>query len=495
MNVRTLLLTPLRCGQRSLRWLGLVIMVLCVAGAVIFGLAASRPDWPTASATILCFGLVYLWAFHFSSAFLLALDARMLRVPGAGRAVVASLLLYAVLCVVPPTLVLGAFGGHMAGIATLLALSIVGSLAFALLPRYIAMWFGFFPAINLALRHYLTVPGPDTPLFTHWAVPTAFVLLLIVVVRWRALLHTDRSHQQGMRGPLVMQYRRTGMWGALDSDCSGSAGQLRSRPDWMQAGADLRKVGPRQPGHTLRVALGGWYVPRTLAGHLRSNGLTLISILLFIPVMMLIFASDHHSADLWQGFAIGIIGWIGVFGAFMLFNIGTYLLRRHWSRVNAELPLLALLPGLGAREGIKRDLLRASLGLPMAGLALLLLLTLAAAWLLHIHGPGLMAVAMSQIGSAAAVVAMALDVLGGRPLSLWITRVLSFVLLALVALSVFLPLTSLGRHPMAHAHTLIDATLAAWMLFGLVLAYLGQRGWKAFAARAHAFLPLAPTAV
>lgn len=491
MSWSTLLLTPLRCGQRSLRWLSLAIVVLCIGGAVAVGIFSSRPDWPTTSAIILGFALLYLWAFHFSGAFLLALDARLLRVPGAGRSVVASLLLYAALCVVPATLVLGLFGGHMAIIATLLSLTIVISLAFALLPRYIAMWFGFLPGIHLALHQYLPIPGPKSMHFIDWAVPASVLVLLVVVLRWRQLLHVERSRQQGMRGALVMQYRRGGAWG---STCMNTTGALRSRPDWMQGGADLRRVGPDRPGPTLRVSLGGWYVPRTLSGHLRTHGLALLGMLLFIPVMVLLFANDHGHADLWKGFAVGIIGWLGVFGAFMLYNLSTYLLRRQWSRVNTELPLLALMPGLGAPAAVKRTLLHASLGMPVKGLALLLVLVLVAASLLHIHGPGLVAVVLSQAGPAVAAVAMGLDVFSGRPLALWITRVISIVLLVLVALSLFLPLTGLGRHPLPHSHGLMLALFLAWGVFALVMGFIARRAWSAYGRRPHPFLPLASSA-
>jgi hypothetical protein len=491
MNTRALLLTPFRCGKRSLRWSALVIMVVCIGGAVLFGLASTKPDWPVKSAYLLGINLVYLWAFLFPGSFLLALDARTLRLPGVGRTVVFSLLLYAFLCVVPATLALGAFGGDMVTIATLLTLCIVISLAFALLPRYIAMWFGFLPALHMGLRDHLSLPGPDSTQFVDWALPAVFLVCLVVVLRWRTLLHSERSCQQGMRSALVMKYRFSSDGKtAWNMDCSTNRRVLLTRPDWLQGRADLSRVGPRHPLRSLRVALGGLYVPRTWAGHLRTHSPTLLSMLLIVPVMLLIFPDVHDASDLWQGIFIGFIGWIGVFGSFMLFNIGTTLLRRQRSRTNTEMPLLALMPGLGSTDSTKRALLRAGLGLPLSGMTLLLLLVLTAAWLLHLRGLALAAVSMSQIGSAMAVVAMALDVLGGRPLSRWLTWTVSYVLLALMALSVILPLTFLGRHPMSHAQVLIEVMLSAWVVFALVMALVGRRGWKAYTDRPHAFLTL-----
>lgn len=493
MSLRILLVTPWRCGHRSLRWLSVFVLTVTSLMALSFGVLAVKPDWPVLSAFILCFGQFYVWAFHFSQVLLLARDARTLRIPGLERTAAYSVMLYVVLGIVPATLLLGAYGGDMANLGTLLALCTAAGLAFPLLPRYVSAWVGFLPALSMGASKYVHVPGPDSPLFTHWAVPATLLLSIVVVVRWRLLLRDPSPRAQGLRSALVMQYLRSGGGSAWGPNCYGSVGLIRSRPDWMQARADLRRVGPRWPVRALRVALGGVYVPRTLAGHLRSSGLPLLFLLLFVPVLIFVFQDGHGvslSHAFWKGFSVGVVGSIGIFGSFLLFNMGTFLLRRNWSKTNTELPLLALLPGLGSRDQVRRQLLRASLGLPVAGLLALWGLVLIAADYLHMHGLALVSVSLAEFGSAVALVAVGLNVLGGRPMPVWRMRVVSFVLLALVALSLFVPLTGLGRHPIAHIHALLVGILLAWATLGAWLLFLARRGLDAYLRRPHPFLAL-----
>jgi hypothetical protein len=491
MSLRILLVTPWRCGHRSLRWLSVFVLAITSLIAASFGIFAAKPDWTVTSAIVLCFGQFFVWAFHFSQIFLLARDARTLRIPGLERTAAYSLMLYVVLGIVPATLLLGACGGDMVNLGTLLALCTAVGLAFPLLPRYVSVWFGFLPALSTGASKYVSVPGPDSPLFTHWAVPATLLLSIVVVVRWRLLLRDPSPRAQGLRSALVMQYMRTG-WG-WGSKCQNSVNLLRSRPDWMQARADLRRVGPRWPVRALRVALGGVYVPRTLAGHLRSSGLPFLFLLLCVPVMILVFQNGHGvslSHTFWTGFSVGVVGSIGIFGTFLLFNLGTFLLRRNWSKQNTELPLLALLPGLGSREQVRRQLLRASLGLPVAGLLALWGLVLIAADYLHMQGLALVSVSLAEFGSAVALVAVGLNVLGGHPMSMWRMRVVSFALLALVALSLFLPLTGLGRHPIPHIHALLLGIILAWAVFSAWLVFIGRRGLDAYYRRPHPFLSM-----
>lgn len=319
--------------------------------------------------------------------------------------------------------------------------------------------------------------------------PAALLLLVVDVVRWRLLVRAENPLEQGQSSAMVMQWRRTcgmGMWGTLGS--TDLSRLIRNRPDWMQARADLRRVGPQWPSFTLRVALGGGYLPRTVVGYLRGMAPVLLPVLLFSPVLMLLQAGKGEPMAFWMGLGIGMVGWIGIFGAAMLALAVVTTLRKRWVRVNAELPLLALLPGLGGPERIKRDLLRAGLGMPLTGLGVLLVVVLGAALKMHIHGPGLISVALAQLGSAATLVALMLDVLGGRPLQGWGLGLYAMVTVVLVSLSSLMPLTALGSHPWSHEHLVVLAVMGAWLVYAMVLLWLGRRGWSGLMQRPHPFL-------
>lgn len=492
--MNTILITPWRGTPPQMRWIGGGVLVLCALGAAVSGIVSGSADWPLLSAAILGFGLAYGWAFLMASTLLMAVDAYQLRLPGIARSITLSLLFYLILSVVPATLVLGAFGGHYLAIALMLLLFCVGGLAFTTLPRYIAMWIAFLPALNGALKHIVTIPGPTSPLFFAWAGPALLLLTLVIVLRWRRLVRAEKRLEQGLSSAMVMQFRRKSGWNEWSMACQDGSSTLRHRPDWMLPRVDLRNVGPQNVPRALRVALGGWYVPRTFIGHLRNLAPALLPMVVILPFLLVMQAGGKPMTALVRGFSVGMIGWVGIFGAAMLAIMSAVTLRRRWSQVNSELPLLALMPGLGDPTQVKRALLRAALRPPATALSVVLALMLVASWALHMHALGMVAVALSQIGCGLLLFALVLDVLGGRPMRSWKLATLITLTVLLTSLSCFIPMTSIGHHSWTYANNLTGVLIAAWVGMGTMLLLLGWRGMKRFQDRAYAFLMLDTTA-
>ncbi|KGI79157.1 hypothetical protein [Oleiagrimonas soli] len=488
--MNTILITPWRGTPPQMRWIGSGVLVLCALGAALAGALAHKSDWPMTSAMILGFGLAYGWAFLMASTMLLAVDAHQLRLPGIARRITLSILVYLLLSVVPATLVLGAFGGHYLSIALVLLLFCLVGLAFTTLPRFIAMWMVFLPALSGAMKHTISIPGPSSPLFFDWAGPAVLLLSVVIVLRWRQLVRAEKRLEQGLSSAMVMQFRRKSGWNEWSMACQDGSSALRNRPDWMLARVDLRRVGPKHLARTLRVALGGWYVPRSFVGHLRNLAPALLPMVVILPVLLIVQTSGKPSAALLRGFSVGMIGWIGIFGSAMVAIMSATTLRRRWSQVNGELPLLALLPGLGDVEQVKRTLLRAALRPPAVALAIIMVLMLLAAWALHMNALGMVAIALSQIGCGLLLFALALDVLGGRPMASWKLAVLITLTVTLTSLSCFMPITSLGRDAWAYADRVVAMLIAAWIGMAGLLLVLGWRGARRFRHRRHAFLML-----
>ncbi|MFC4525605.1 hypothetical protein ISN76_00110 [Dyella halodurans] len=491
MTLASLLLMPLRLCQRSSRWLALFISIVCGGGAITVAVFSSNAKMLFGVAMILGAGIGLLWAFYLSILTLVAMDARQLRLPRLQRDVIACLLIYGVLSVVPVTLLLGLAHANIPAVAMLLVLCVLFGLGFALLPRYVVMLLGFLPSVRLALAPILMIPGPGDSGFMAWSPLVALALLLACIHRWRVLMRSIQPAELGFGSSMVLQYRRgsMGRW----SNLSGleSPMSVRQRPAWMQPKADLREVGPSNPQTALRVALGGWYLPKTLSGHLQSLAAGLLSLLLFVASMMLI--SVHRGqADvlhkLWLSGGIAMLAWVGIFGGAMLMIVTVQLMLQRWRRVNGELPLLALLPGLGDATTAKRQLLRASLQRPLCVQGALLVIISATAYALHVRGMVLLALTGTQLGCAATLVACVLGVVGGRPLPNWAFIVLIAVVTALASLAAFLPLVSLGSQPWPWAAPAIGLFLVAWLLTGVVLLWMGRRGWRALQERPHAFL-------
>ncbi|MEW9573625.1 hypothetical protein ABQJ54_17875 [Rhodanobacter sp. Si-c] len=492
MRLNDVLLVPWRSTHRPLRWLSLAIVTACMLGAIAVGHFMPGPRWWLGSTIAYCFGVAYAWAFWLCTALLLAIDARKLRLPGMQRAATCSVLLYGLLMLALPVFVLGALGANAPVVALLVALAMAGSLAFVLLPRWCAMVMGFLPALSVGLRYAAHLPPWSDPRWPAWGTLALIVLLVANVLRWRHLLRSDTDNELGFGSAIVTQFRRQGAMGNWNGLQQLDSGQLiRQRPDWMQPRANLRRTGPQSPMHTLRVALGGWYLPKTLTGHLRALAPILLPILLAIPVMAIMHAGEHrdHTAHIAMISAgLGLLGWLSLFGGLMLATMTTLLVRQRWQRTNAELPLLALLPGLGDAQGMRRDLLRSIFAIPFALQAVLLIVMLIAALAMHLKGLAVLLVALPQLAAAGAMVAQVLCALGGRKLPSWGEWLVHVPFVLLFFLSTFIPMATLGRHPWRGATLVEPWLLAAWVALALVVAWLGRRGWRGLLARPHPFL-------
>jgi hypothetical protein len=490
MNAQTILLAPWRATHRAMAWLSLGVLALCVAiaaGVAIFG-DSDHVLW--AAVGLYSAALVYLWAFFLSGTALLAIDARWLCIPGMQRTAVLAVGVYALLSLLPTLLLALLGGGDVSAMLLVSTLCVLSGLSFALLPRYIAACMGFLPALYNMLNKEVHLPAPGDPRFVPWGLCAAAALLAICIRRWYVVVSTSPQQQLGMSGAMVLQYRRSQWsgWGGMSGMCSTQ--QVRQRPDWMQARPDLRHVGPQQPGNALRVALGGWYLPRTLLGHVLGVAPPLLAVAAVGAVMLLIFSQKQAltTALLWPLTAL-IVGWICMYGSMGLVFVTVMLVQQRWRKANSELSLLALLPGLGNAQASKRDMLRVTLRRPLLVQALALLVLIGMAVIGHPTGSTLLMLVAGQLGCTAALIACVLAILGGRPLPGWIMLLLAIVISGLIGANSFLPSSMIGRHPWEPGTLFTDIVLGGWLLVGLALAWIARRGWMGWRARPHAFMP------
>lgn len=500
MNLRTVIQAPWRASKPAAQGTALLLLVLAVLGAIAAGMYSNKPAWWVGSAMIIGIGEGFLWAFLMSSTVLLAIDARQLRLPGIQRSVIASLLLYGLLGVVVPTAVLSLFGGHPGATGAIIMLFCAGGFAFALLPRYLGTVMCLMPATLNALPPSVTLPGPIDPDFLHFAALAAAGLLLMIVLCWRRLLHAANPYDSGWTQPMVMQFRfaarRVG-WNAWTGFGSGIYGvdstqQIRRRPNWLQPKADLRDCGPGHPVGSLRTALGGLFMPLTMMARLRQLAFVVVPSLLFVLLMAMQGAHRHGAAALltvWHDGGLIMLIWFGAFGSMMLAFICMGQLWQLWQKPNAELPLLALLPGLDDSTQVKRDLLHAILLQPIRvlGLLLLVLLTLTAS--LHLGTRAALFVLLSQLGAISFVAAFALTIIGGRPLGPWATGALAIFGCILINVSLFVPTLSDPGQIKLGGGTLLDLFVVGWVVLAVALLWLGRRGWRGLMQRPHPFLP------
>lgn len=486
VSLATLFALPWRTSHASLRWLMVVLMAGSLILAVVFGIHSPKPFLRGLGVGMCCASTGLAWWFWFSASVLLAQDAYRLRVPSAERVVALSLVLHGLIDVIVPALVLGALGANALLAALWLALAACGGLTFALLPRWLALPMGFVPMLAGDLwDHHLLPPLRDP----HWpqSGAVALVVLLVVIVwRWRKVARDGDDRGMGFRGAVATQFRRQGTRGDWTGTRTMDSAQLiRQLPGWMQARATLRDAGPQNPVLTLRIALGGPYLPKTLGSHLRGAAPVMFS-LLAVPALLL-FQGDASAKRVTVLALVGCI--VLIFGLAASLLPASVVIQR-WRRANAELPLLALLPGLGDAHAQRHQLLRTLFTGPVIGQVVLWTVMLAAAWLLHLRGLSLILPLMTLLAAACCMPTQTLCALGDRRLPTWGEWLFYLPIVALTMASLLIPALAIGNAPDPSIVVSERWTLLGWCVMALPMAWLAHRGWQAFNARSHPFLSI-----
>lgn len=465
------------------------LAALGVLGVVLFS-ASSRVDtlrWMLTAAYGWAAMNAFLWVF-LANTVLLARDGRALRLPGLQRDALTSICFYGVLAVALPALLLGWIGGHLLLVTIMLLFGAGIGACYALLPSYLAVFTIFAPRIPAALSPWL--PQPMEPGFNAWAGAAVALLWLGIAWRIRGLVHGDHSLQPP-HAPLLMTFRQK-VWGVGSAGPGNRRGQRTpgQGPAWTRPKVDLRGCGPGHAERSLRVTLGGWWMPQTWPSRLWQCALLLAGLSLGALIVLMQVAADHHARTPNPLTDFGGAGNVVFFGTLMSAILAINTVRslyRRWGSNSAELPLLAVLPGLGEALAVRRALLRASL-LPSLGLQLglaLLLLILAGA--MHMGSEGEVLVLFGPLGSAGLMCAFALVVFGADPVRGW------GMALAMGAGYVWVCVSgTIVQFSAAPVVALSDAALLAlatgWSVFFVFLLWLGRRGWRAFQQRPHPFL-------
>ena len=169
--------------------------------------------------------------------------------------------------------------------------------------------------------------------------------------------------------------------------------------------------------------------------------------------------------------------------------LSVFIARTRWQRTSAELPLLALLPGLGDARGVRRTLLRAGLGMPLLMHALVALLAAAMILVWQQHPREFSFFLLAQLGAATITGALLFNIFGGRPLALWTSALLLGLEWLLTMFSLTLPLMAWRRNdPVGWAGELLSPLGLAWLLLALAMLWLARRGWRGLQQLPHPFL-------
>jgi len=482
-----LLMLPWMAWSKTARSVAAACLVAVAGGAVLVApfTYSPGPAWIDQAAHGVAVVNALFWACVMSQSLLLAREAWRLRLPVLGREVNASLMLYAVLGIGLPSVLLTWLGGNGAAITTEIALGAGLGMAYAILPPFLSVLVILTPSMHDHLGHRLPMPAASPTGFLTWAVPCTIALWLLIGWRWYHGVRHGYA-MQGNRKPLLLILRSRTWSGDNDAETR----LIRQRSRWLQPAVDLHGCGPGHPLRSLRVALGGWGVPQTPASRMRQSVILLAGMLL----ASLLFSLSTGSGGQYTN-ALSLIGganmlmlYIGMLGSLLAIGHAQRLQRR-WNRCNAELPLLALLPGLGDAAQARRALLRASL-LPMLGLqAVFLLATIALAGYLHLDARGDALLLLSQLAGMGLLVAFSLAVLGNVAIGPWWTTAALICGYLLINASSAAALPLFDGHALAARSGVMTGLALLWATFLTPLVLLGLRSWHRLQRRPHPFLP------
>lgn len=489
MNAATLLMIPSRATAASARWMVFAFMGLALTLSVSLQWFHLAPADSLVAPLICGYAEAFAGVLFVAPFLLLAIDARQLRIPRAQRPIVAGMILYAALMVLIPSAMLSIANGRVGVITAIQTLGLVIGLTLGLLPRFFSIAAGFTPAL-LGMLH-ISVRYPEkTDIAEIWIAITW--LISICALCWWRQLHLTDPYNQGFSKPIVLRsrlpdsvrYRNGGTAGAN----RGTAAQIRSQLDGLRAVANLHHSGPEHVALSLRIALGGWLLPKTWQSAFRQWMALLAPVALFLAFTYARYGTVISSvvSNLWH--ALSFAGWVWItgFSNVLLGMTSIMLLQQRWLGSNAELSLLALLPRLGDRTTLIRDLLRASLLPTLRWQLLVIALLLAGALALHPDRLNLVIAALTQIIAIAFAPAFALALFGGRAAPPWLPGATSGAGFSLIGIATGV-MGGLGNHHRLGS-VVAASTITCWLVILAFLVWLGVRGWRGLQTRPHPFL-------
>lgn len=492
MNAMPMLLMPWRTTVPCIRRIMLGILAALIAGSLYVVARWRTPNASLGAAVAIGYGEFFVGMTLLSPFLLMAIDAQQLRVPRIQRSILAGLACYGVVLVAVPSIVLGLAGVNVATVVAFGTLGLMVGFSLGLLPRYFAVALGSSPLLISVLGRYVAVPDlGGTGLEMIWGI-VAFLAVLCGVCWWHHLRAAE-PYAGSFAKPMVLYTRGTQMgWGAWSNGGRSydSSRQIRSQPQWMQPVAELRKSGPAYPRHSLRIALGGWLLPKTWQSIGRQWLIVPLPLLAVIMLSKIAYGYRFIRVCIALGHSLtfGAWIWLGGFGGTGLSLVVVLLLHQRWSKTNAELPLLALLPGLGRGSTLIRHVLSASLGRVLGIQCLLTAVLLLTAWVKHVDSVSVCILLFGQIAGIGFAAAFALAYVGGRSLPRWSVTAVAAACFTLVGLdNLCLPFFSASPVVGPFARTML---MVAWTMLIAMLIWIGQRGWRGLQRRPHPFLTL-----
>lgn len=485
MNAATVWMLPWRSTSTGFRWMTVALMALVwVLALSVQHLQQTRGSF-WVPAFVAAYGQLFAGAFLLAPGLLLAIDAKQLCLPRVQQQIVLGIVLHAAVWIAFPSLLLIMAGSSWAMTIGLQTAGMVAGLTLGLLPQALVVIAFIAPTFFSLMKLHVPYPtSVQTPAF--WMIVAA--LLLVCVFCWRRYLRMADPYRAGVATPFAVRMCLISRYGWKNGNAwylpSENTQHIRNRPKWLRAIPQLRKGGPRRPVRSLRIALGGWLMPQTWL----SIIIQWSSIVLPIAALLAMFhmRSSLPISDIWRMLPFNVYAWLADFTTLMLGLLATMLVQQRWSKANGEVSVLALLPGLGKRTSLVKNVLCASL-LPTLCLQLVIAaLIMLAAFFQHASRLDLAMVVLTQLTALAFAPAFNAAAIGGRALPPWVAGLIVGVSFSLVGIGT--GASEAASASVTHSSAIIQVVIAISLILLGFLGWLGARGWRGLQQRPHPFL-------
>jgi hypothetical protein len=412
----------------------------------------------------------------------LAREARGLRLPSVEHDADYALALYALASVLLPAAILCVEFGHVVVWLVSLGLLAMAVLAFCTLPAGIALPL-LAAAVAVAVFPGWRPPLPGDPGFLAWAVPALIVLTVAALQRWIALRRAASFGTTGWLRPTALGGRLVQLRKLRGSAVSSPAFDAAMPRKVTRRRTD--ELGPTFRVRSLRTTLSAALAPYDVLMDHRHWRRWQVGIVALLALALIALLAGHRLVAQRQPLLLVIV-------IVLIIPMGRRATADAWREGASGLPLLALLPHLGAAAHVRRDTVAACVvrtAWTKLGLA-----AFAAVAMIVLHWPPVAFVYLALMLACGLLLelAIAANVIGGCPLPVWLGYALYFSVI-LVPVSAMQLLISHRQH----AHAWLAASgwqlavcIGLWLAWCLGFAVLALRGWRALQRRPHPFLPI-----
>lgn len=457
----------------------ILLLLLLLAAVFVTAIAYRSSDAAGAAKVWLVMSsmtALFWWAFVSSRSLKIVRDADKLMFPAPVHAIAIALLLQATFTLLVPSLIYALLGNDFFHALAILIAVAAGGLLFMLLPRYLGIALTLSPGLFDKFIEYRLLPPSDSDAF--FVVISLLALGMIVIAFWR--FHALRKFE-GDAGawytPMALMPDGANGWGAVNWSQSQDGSLISNGIRFDPA---ISRADTLAPSLALRTYLGAPFMPLTKRSQLKQFVL-LSLIYLVLPFFMAFMVSKGSSDDIARRLAMAI-SWISLLGLGITFGAVLVRLKSLYSKDNAELAELALLPGWKNTRNARHLLVTVlaqhvgrALLLP-AGIALLALLLMASQNSIVYFNIAALFLTATLIASG-----YGLKILSGEKNRAWLLGLVSLVLFLVSLIQLLLSVSS-----REYSHAWFD--ILAWIVFlSFALVYFCL-SLRPFQKREHPFL-------